>query len=92
MGDKPKIKMILDSALDVVNNYISKTPDTIISIDEKNDTWTIVFEVIERKVVPDTQDLLGRYEIQLDKRGELLRWKQIMIRRRSDVMTQLDEE
>ncbi len=83
--------MILDSAIYVVNNYISKTPDTIISIEENNDIWTIVIEVIERKVIPDTLDILGRYEIHLDKRGELLGWKQQMIRRRSDVIKQLDE-
>ncbi len=77
---------------DFVKNYLSKTPDTIISIGENDDTWTIVIEVIERKVIPNTQDLLGRYKIQLDKRGELLGWKQTMIRRRSDVITPLDEE
>ena len=91
MENKPTIRMILDSAIYVVNNYISKTPDTIISIEENNDIWTIVIEVIERKVIPDTLDILGRYEIHLDKRGELLGWKQQMIRRRSDVIKQLDE-
>ena len=83
--------MILDSAIYVVKNYISKTPGTIISIDENNETWKIVIEVIERKVIPDTMDILGRYEIHLDKKGELLGWKQQMIRRRSDLIKQVDE-
>ena len=91
MENKPTIRMILDSAIYVVTNYISKTPGTIISIEENNDTWKIVIEVIERKVIPDTMDILGRYEINLDKKGELLGWKQQMIRRRSDLIIQLDE-
>jgi len=91
MENKPTIRMILDSAIYVVNNYISKTPGTIISIDENNETWKIVIEVIEKKVIPDTMDILGRYEINLDKKGELLGWKQQMIRRRSDLIIQVDE-
>jgi len=82
--EKPTVKMILDSVMYVVKQYISKTPDTIVSINENNDKWTVTVEVVERKSIPDTQDVMGRYEINLDKKGELLGWKQIMIRRRSD--------
>ena len=80
----PKIKKVIDSALNVAREYISKKPDTIISIEEGDKDWIVVVEVLERKVIPGTQDLLGRYEIKLDKKGELLGWKQTLIRVRSD--------
>jgi len=90
--EKATIKMIIDSALHVVKNYISKEPDTIISVEGDDKEWTVVVEVLERKVVPDTQDILGRYEISLSLQGELLRWRQTMIRRRSDLIEQTEEE
>jgi hypothetical protein len=48
-------------------------------------------EVLERKSVPDTQDILGRYEMKFDPDGELLGYKRIMLRRRAD-MEMVEEE
>jgi len=41
-------------------------------------------EVLERKFVPSTQDLLSRYEIKFDQNGVLESWKQTIVRKRSD--------
>lgn len=84
--EKPTLKMILDSAIYVTKQYISKVPDTVISITEDDEKWVVVVEVIERKAVPDTQDILGRYKITLDKYGELQGWRQVLIRRRSEAI------
>lgn len=40
--------------------------DGITSIDSTDSGWRVAVEVVERKSVPDTQDILGRYEIELD--------------------------
>lgn len=40
--------------------------DGITSIDNTDSGWRVAVEVVERKSVPDTQDILGRYEIELD--------------------------
>ena len=40
--------------------------DGITSIDDTDSGWRVAVEVVERKSVPDTQDILGRYEITLD--------------------------
>ncbi len=47
--------------------------------------------MLERKSIPDTQDILGRYEMKFDEEGELLGYKRIMLRRRSD-MEMIEEE
>ncbi|MFH1447395.1 MAG: gas vesicle protein GvpO, partial [Candidatus Micrarchaeota archaeon] len=54
--------------------------------------WKVTVEALERKAVPDTQDLLGRYEIRFKKDGELIGWKQKMVRRRADRMVPAEEE
>jgi hypothetical protein len=64
----------------------------VIGIEKENGEWKVTVETIERKAVPDTQDLLGRYEIRLDKNGELIGWTQKMIRKRGDRMMPSEEE
>ena len=74
-------------ALAIAKKYISKVPETIIEVKEKKDEWAVTVEVLERKACPDTEDLLGRYQIRLNKDGELTGWTQIMIRKRCDRIT-----
>jgi len=92
--EKPRasVEKITDLALAIAKKYISKEPETIIGIEQKEGEWKVTVEALERKAVPDTQDLLGRYEIRLNKKGELIGWKQKMVRKRSDRMMPPDEE
>jgi len=41
--------------------------DGITSINRDEENWRVAVEVVERKGVPDTQDILGRYEILLEE-------------------------
>lgn len=51
----------------------------------KEDGWHVEVELIEKKAVPDTQDLLGVYEVTLDDKGNVLGFERRRVRRRSDV-------
>jgi len=92
--EKPKasVEKITNLALAIAKKYISKEPETVIGIEQKEGEWKVTVEALERKAVPDTQDLLGRYEIRLNKNGELIGWTQKMIRKRSDRMVPAEEE
>ena len=92
--EKPiaSIEKITNLAFIIAKKYISKEPETIIGMEQEKGEWKVMVEALERKAVPDTQDLLGRYEIRLNKNGELIGWKQKMIRKRSDRMTPPEEE
>jgi len=92
--EKPKASVyeVSDLALSVVKKYISKEPETVIGVEEEEGEWKVTVEALERKAVPDTQDLLGRYEIRLSKDGELIGWKQRMVRKRADRMVPAEEE
>ena len=91
-NNKPTIEMITDSAINAVRQYISKEPETVVGVKEADGEWSVTVEVLERRAVPDTQDLLGRYEVKLSVGGELLGWRQKMIRKRSDRMMPAEEE
>jgi len=89
---KPSLEKICNQALSTVKNYISKEPETVTDIEEEEGEWKVTVEALERKAVPDTQDLLGRYEIKINKNGELIGWKQKMVRKRADRMVPAEEE
>jgi hypothetical protein len=84
---KASIYKVTDNALAIAKKYISKNPETIVDVKETNEDWKVTVEVLERKAIPDTQDILGRYQIRLTKDGELIGWTQKMIRKRCDRIT-----
>jgi hypothetical protein len=81
---EPQLSSMIESALGVLNRHLSRRPESVIGVVGSNDGWVLVVEALERKGVPDTQDILGRYEVKLDTHGKVLGWKQTMVRRRSD--------
>lgn len=86
------VEKICGQAFNIVKQFISKEPETIIGIQKTEEGWAVRVEALERKAVPDTQDLLGRYELTFTDDGELQGWKQVMIRKRSDRMVPEEEE
>jgi len=43
--------------------------DTVERVDDGG--WRAVFKIVERSAVPDTQDMIGRYELHLSPSGEV---------------------
>ena len=87
-----EIKDIGKKSLSIANELLNKNPEGVISVRKEGKEWKVVVEVLERKAVPDTQDILGRYELELDASGEILDYKQIMLRRRADLVTEGEGE
>lgn len=86
------IEKIRNQAFSTVKNLIGKEPETVISIEKTDQGWKARVEALERKSVPDTQDILGRYELLFNENGELLGWNQVMLRKRSDRFVPKEEE
>jgi hypothetical protein len=47
--------------------------------------WRVTAELVERRGIPDTNDLIGVYELRLDAAGEVLRYERTRLRRRGDL-------
>jgi len=82
------IKSIGQESLSLAESLLNKKAEGVISVTKEDKNWRVVVEVLERVSVPDTQDILGRYEFTLDGKGELLDYKQIMLRRRADLVVE----
>lgn len=57
----------------------------VIGAMKKEDGWHVKIEMIERHALPDSQDLLGIYEVILDYKGTLLSYERKRVRRRNEV-------
>ncbi len=82
--EKISLFKVTEVAFDAAKRFLSKNPETIIDIKEKKDEWAVTIEVLQRKSIPDTQDLLARYVIRIGKDGQVIGWTQKMVRKRSD--------
>lgn len=89
---RASIETVADLALAIAKKYIRKELETIIGVEEVEGAWRVTVEALERKAVPDSQDLLGRYEIRLNKNGDLIGWTQKIIRKRCDPISPLKTE
>lgn len=84
-------KEIMDigrEGLSTLEKLLNKKPESVLSVNKEGKEWKVIAEVLERRAVPDTQDILGRYELRLDEKGELLGYKQVLTKRRADLMVE----
>jgi len=86
------VEKIVNQSVAIAKNLIRKEPEAVTSVEEVEGEWRVTVEALERKAVPDSQDLLGRYEIRLNKNGELIGWTQKMLRKRCDTTSPLQTD
>lgn len=67
---------------------IGHTFDAIVGINSTDEGWIATVELVERKSIPDTEDILGRYEIELDGEGRFQSYRRVDRYRRSDTDTE----
>ena len=54
--------------------------------------WCLQIEVIEKRSLPDSQDILATYELMLDEGANLLTFSRVGLRRRADVAAAVGAE
>lgn len=62
---------IAAGAVDQVQDLIGRPVESVTGFEKDGDDWTVTLEVLELERVPTTTDVLGKYEVTLDKNGEL---------------------
>lgn len=75
---------IQQHARERVPELIDQPLDSIIEVDQDDNGWRVIVESIERRSVPDTQDILGRYEVLLDANGQIRSYRRLARYRRDD--------
>jgi len=53
-------------------------PQAVTSLERQDDgTWRVTVELLELSRLPETDDLLGAYEVELDESGDLLGYRRV---------------
>lgn len=71
------------------SDVIGRELDGVVGLSRNDDGWQVTVEVVERSAVPDTQDILGQYEVDLGGDREVTGYRRIDRYRRGD--TQRDD-
>lgn len=59
-------------------------PSSLIGVSEENGELILKIEMIEKKSIPDSQDVLGIYEAKLTPEGKIKQFTRTKLRKRSD--------
>jgi hypothetical protein len=89
---KPKgqnMKQLLDSVKKEMVELTSLPFNTIagVALDEETHTPIMTIELVERKAIPDSMDLLGIYEVIMNEEGGVATFKRVSMRKRGDVVS-----
>ena len=74
--------------LSSLKELINKPMEQVVSVVKDGQGWKVVVEALERRAVPNSQDLLGRYELKFTAGGQLLNYRQVMLRHRIDLLNE----
>lgn len=60
----------------------------VVGVSRSDDGWVVSIEMIEKKSIPDSMDVLGCYEVKLDDGGKIRDFSRVKLRRRGDTVEQ----
>jgi len=63
---------IAERAVEQMQSLMDRPIEAVTGMAKDGDEWTVTIEVLELQRVPSTTDVLGKYEVTLDKDGELI--------------------
>ena len=69
-NDRPVRDVVIDAARGM-QELVGRPVESVTGVEKNGSEWTVTVEVLELERVPNTTDVLGIYEVQVDKNGEL---------------------
>ncbi len=64
---------------------LTKLPtSSVVGAKKDGDSWSVTIELVEKKSIPDSMDVLGIYEVKLDEKGEVTGLERKGLRKRGD--------
>jgi hypothetical protein len=69
--EKTGSRDIAERAVEQMQGLMDRPIEAVTGIEKDGDEWTVTLEVLELQRVPSTTDVIGKYEVTLDKDGEL---------------------
>ena len=58
----------------------------VIGVSHGEKGWVVSIEMLEKKSIPDSMDVLGLYEVKVDDRGKIVDFSRVKLRKRCDTV------
>jgi hypothetical protein len=87
---KDDIAQIGQKAIVLLEKMLNKNVEDVVSVTRDEDGWKVVAEILDRKAIPDTQDIISMYEVTYGDDLTVTGYRRIGIRHRGDMM--MEEE
>jgi hypothetical protein len=62
---------VVGEAVEQVQELIGRPVEAVTGMEKDGSEWRVTVEVVELARIPNTTDVLGKYEVTLDKDGEV---------------------
>jgi hypothetical protein len=62
---------MVGEAIKQTHDLIGKPIESVTGMEKNGNDWTVTLEVLELSRIPNTTDVLGSYEVTLDRNGDL---------------------
>ena len=56
----------------------------VVGVSRSEDGWVVTIEMLEKKSIPDSMDVLGCYEVKLNNDGNIQDFTRVRLRKRGD--------
>ncbi|MEK6938039.1 MAG: gas vesicle protein GvpO [Nanoarchaeota archaeon] len=76
---------IQENAVPQIRKLLNKEPEGISLIEKTNDGWRVLCDVLDKKSIPETYDILKVFEFMLDKDAKVTSFKLLKKIRRGDI-------
>ncbi len=83
---------INETASSLMKDMLKKESLGVISAKHVGKNWQVNIEMLERRAVPDSQDLIGEYEVIVTEGGKILSYRRLKTRRRGDTYIYSEEK
>lgn len=69
-GGKLGAREVVDRAVAYMSEMTGQEPEVVTAVEPDNGNWHVEMELLELARIPQTTDVLGCYEVDLDAEGE----------------------
>jgi hypothetical protein len=70
-SNKRTAREVVMDAVEQVQELIGRPVEAVTGMEKDGSEWTVTVEVVELSRIPNTTDVLGSYQVTLDKDGEV---------------------
>jgi hypothetical protein len=65
------VREVVEEAKGQVQELLGRPVEAVLGVERDDDAWNLTVEVLELSRIPNTTDILGKYEVTLDRDGEI---------------------